>query len=523
MANRQSNTEIIGTSPGPAPVEAEPLPPPGGTPRSDHGAGDHGAFLQVAGTPNEADVIAAATRDHSGDLTGIAMVVAVAVALGVLLTRLKQPAIVGYILAGVVLGPTGFGLVSQTDAIALLAELGVLMLLFIIGMELSLKAFVRVLGPATFVMFGQLLFAFGVAAFFGWMLAWPFHQILLITFIVALSSTAVAMKMLDEIGELRTPTGQITIGVMIAQDLAIVPMLILSDSYGSGGMPGASILVKIGLALFILFGLVYVLSRRNKIRLPGTGALAGRVDLIALAALAFCFGMAAISGLAGLSAAYGAFLAGLVISNATIRAETIRAIEPIQSILIVIFFLSIGLLIDLRFVLDNWQLVLSFTLGAVLVKSVVNVALLRLARIPWERALPGGLLMAQIGEFSFVLAAVGIKNGALDLEAYKLAISVIALTLLISPFWMTTVRRFHDIAERGMTDFRAALADVYAEELESLGDRSAQVSTLFGGTRQRMKAAGRMRRIHKQKRARARTESGSDADAETPAAPEPAE
>ena len=459
-------------------------------------------------------ISSAAQHDTSGDLTGIAGIVAMAVVLGVLLTRLKQPAIVGYILAGVVLGPTGLAFIQHSDAIALLAELGVLMLLFIIGMELSLKAFMMVLRPATLVMFGQLTFAMGIAAFFGWFLDWPLYQTLILGFIVALSSTAAAMKILEEIGELRTEIGRITVGVMIAQDLAIVPMLILAENYGaSSGALGLGIAAKIGAALFILFLLVYLLSRRGKIHLPFSAALAGRVDLIALAALAFCFCAAALSGLAGLSAAYGAFLAGLIISASTIRAETIRVTEPIQSILIVVFFLSIGLLIDLQFILDNLLLVVSFTLGVVILKTAVNIGLLRLAREPLERALPAGLAMAQIGEFSFVLAAVGIKNGALDADAYKLAISVIAMTLLISPVWMVIVRRFHNIAEQGVTDFKAALAEVYAEELRDLGHGSGSVRRFVTGTRRRIKAAARMRRMRQRAAAR-RMQANSEEPAE---------
>lgn len=452
---------------------------------------------QVLGlTAEPLDALASVEHDSGGELTGIAVVVAVAVALGVLLTRLKQPAIVGYILAGVVLGPTGLALVQRSDAIALLAELGVLMLLFIIGMELSLKAFIMVLRPAVIVMFGQLAFALGVSALFGWVLDWPLYQTLILAFIVALSSTAAAMKILEEIGELRTEIGRITVGVMIAQDLAIVPMLILAESYGNGGGAlGIGIVLKIGAALLILFGLIYALSRRGKIHLPATSALTGRVDLIALAAIAFCFCAAALSGLFGLSAAYGAFLAGLIVSASTIRAEAIRVTEPIQSVLIVIFFLSIGLLIDLQFILSNLLLVVTFTFGVVFLKTVVNIGLLRMAREPWERALPAGLAMAQIGEFSFVLAAIGIKNGALDAEAYKLAISIIAMTLLISPLWMVTVRRFHDLAEQGVTDFRAALAEVYAEELREIEHGSTFLRGLMRGTHRRIKAAARMRRM----------------------------
>jgi CPA2 family monovalent cation:H+ antiporter-2 len=411
---------------------------------------------------------------HVGDLTGIALVTAVAVAAGLVLQRLKQPAIVGYILAGVVLGPSGAGLVQQTGAISFLAELGVVLLLFIIGMELSLKAFVRVLRPASLVAAGQIAIALGVAFAFGWWLEWGAQQALLIGFIIAMSSTAVAMKMLDDIGELRTEIGQITVGVMIAQDIAIVPILILVNSLGGDADIGVGVYLKIAVAVGLLAGFIFFFTARPKITLPFAETLRGKVDLTTLASLAFCFTAASISGIFGMSPAYGAFLAGLVIANSTLRSEVIHVTEPIQSVLLVVFFLSIGLLIDIDYILANLGLVLLFVLGVIALKSVFNVVLLRATGRPWEQAFPAGLIMAQVGEFSFILAAAGLSHGAIDGDGYRLAIAVIAVSLLVSPFWMNAVRRFHDVAQDGITSMRVALSTAYAEEIADL-ERGAEL------------------------------------------------
>ena len=387
--------------------------------------------------------------------------------LGFVLVRLRQPPIVGYILTGVVLGPTGFGLVSNTDKITLLAELGVIMLLFLVGMELSVRAFARVAGLAATVAVGQIAVALAITGAFGWLSGWPVSQMVVLGFIVAISSTAVAVQMLEEVDELRTPTGQITVGVLIAQDIAVVPMLIVISSFSSAGDGGAWLALKLGLAMVLLFALLgYLGTRPGKFRLPFTEAIRGRVDMVALASIAFCFGAAALTGILGLSAAFGAFLAGLVIAGSTLRGEAIAATHPIQSVLVVVFFLSIGLLIDLNFVIANLGTVIFFVIAVLAGKTVINVALMRLVRQPWEMAFPAGLMIAQIGEFSFVLAATGLANGSFSGDAYRLAIAVIAISLLVSPLWMVSVRRFHMVARNGISDFRAALAEVYAGEIE---------------------------------------------------------
>ena len=420
--------------------------------------------------------------EHISDLTGIAVVMSIAVLLGLVFVRLRQPAIVGYIIAGLVLGPTGAGLVRDTGEIRLLAELGVIMLLFLIGMELSVRAFVLVLRPAVLSAIAQIAISLAITLAFAALLGWDFRQAILLAFIVAVSSTAVAMRMLEEIDELRTETGRITVGVLIAQDIAIVPMLIFINSFAdtSGGEIATATWLKLGAAVLVMALVLRLLSRRGKIALPFTGAISGRVELVALSCIAMCFGAAAITGLLGLSTAFGAFIAGLVIANSTLRSEAIHATEPIQSVLMVVFFLSIGLLIDLDYVLANLFTVVAFLIGVLAAKSVFNVAILHLVGEPWERAFPAGLIMAQIGEFSFVLATVGFANGMVDEDGYRLAIAVIAMSLLVSPLWMGSVRRFDEVARDGIGDFRAALAETYASEIHEV-ERGANLFRSVAG------------------------------------------
>lgn len=393
---------------------------------------------------------------------------------------------VGYVLAGVIFGPTGFEFIQSSDGIALLAELGVLLLLFLIGLELSIRAFVMVLRPALVVLAGQLTFALVLTAVFGAILDWNVEQILLLSFIVAVSSTAVAIMILEEIDELRTEIGRITVGVMIAQDIALVPMLVLVEHFGEETVPAQRIALLIVLAMALLAGLIWYLSRPGKFKIPWSDRLTGRPELIILAALAVCLTAATASGIIGLSPVYGAFLAGLVLANSTLRSEFIEVTYPVQAILVFVFFLSVGLLIDLEFIFENWEVVVSFAAMVVVLKSVVNIGLIRISGFSWDTALPAGLAMAQIGEFSFILAAVGVKNGVLDAETYKLALSIIAVTFVISPIWVNAVRRFDSITSKHLHSLREWLAEGYSPELKELNKGRTAVARSWEGIRAKL-------------------------------------
>jgi CPA2 family monovalent cation:H+ antiporter-2 len=448
----------------------------------------------------EASTAHAATEavGHGQDLVAIALVIAVAALLGLGFLRLKQPPLVGFILAGVALGPTGFGLIANSANVTLLAEMGVIVLLFFIGMELSIRAFILSLRQALLVAGGQIGVSVVVALVIGAVAGADFSEGLILGFVVALSSTVVAMKMLDDRGELRSETGRIAVGVLIAQDIAVVPMLILVSSLGGGDLGWLQIAVKMLLAIGLLAGLLWWLGQRGKLRLPFSTAIEDKVEILALGALAVCFSAAAISGLAGMSPAYGAFLAGIVIGNSNLRARVIPVIEPIQSVLLVAFFLSIGLLIDLTFIAENLTLVLSSAVFVIAAKTVLNIALLRRTGSPPQVALVAGLSMAQIGEFSFVLAAAGLSAGALDLDAYRIAIAVTALSLLVSPLWVAVMHRLDGIASTQRESFRRAFALAYARELAEVSRGGA----LVAGAGRRLRIRLRALRLARHRRRR---------------------
>ncbi|NHT76538.1 cation:proton antiporter [Rhizobiaceae bacterium CRRU44] len=423
--------------------------------------------------------------------------------MGLGFLRLRQPPLVGFILAGVALGPTGLGFIADSANVTLLAEMGVIVLLFFIGMELSIRAFILSLRQALLVAGGQIGVSVGVALLVSAISGTPFAEGLILGFVVALSSTVVAMKMLDDRGELRSETGRIAVGVLIAQDIAVVPMLILVTSLGgadSGEIGVLQIAVKMLLAIGLLGGLLWWLGRRGKLRLPFSAAIEDKVEILALGALAVCFSAAALSGVAGMSPAYGAFLAGIVIGNSTLRSRVIPVIEPIQSVLLVAFFLSIGLLIDLTFMAEHLFLVLSLAIVVIAAKTVLNIALLRRTGSPPQVALVAGLSMAQIGEFSFVLAAAGLSAGALDLDAYRIAIAVTALSLLVSPLWVSIMHRLDGLAAEHRESYRHAFAIAYARELAEVSRGGAALLGIGRALRVRYRAL-RLARQHRRDRA----------------------
>ena len=181
-------------------------------------------------------------HEAASDLTGLAIIALAALACGMAMQRLRQPPVLGYILAGAILGPAGLGVTENREFIQLLAELGVLMLLFLIGMELSLRSVREVWRLAVAVTAAQIAFGMMAMAAFGLVLDWPLPLTLLLGFVVAISSTAVAIKMLEELGELRSRTGQITIAILVVQDLAVVPMMLIVGSFGGadGGADGGN-------------------------------------------------------------------------------------------------------------------------------------------------------------------------------------------------------------------------------------------------------------------------------------------
>ena len=401
--------------------------------------------------------------EHAADLTGLAYVVFTALACGMVFAHFQQPPLVGYLLAGALLGPTGFEVVQSEGMIAGFAEIGVLMLLFVVGMELSVRSLKytwRLALPAVVMQTAASLIVMFAASS---LLGVSNSAAVLLGFVVALSSTAVAVKLLEEIGSLRARVGRITVAVLIAQDLAFLPMLLIVENMGSNGFDMAAA-TQVGISALLLYGFVRLLLRQGRQHLPFYKIIVGHVDLSPLAGLVYCFGGSALMGAIGLSPAYGAFLAGLAIGNSAERQPILNVIRPIQSVMLMVFFLSIGLLLDLDFVWKNLGTVLLLFLVVTLFKSALNIVIFRSLHESWQRAFMSGVLISQLGEFSFLLAASAAAVAAISPEESKLIISVTVFSLALSPFWLSTARRLQRIAERRLTTLKLVFEATFVGE-----------------------------------------------------------
>ena len=385
-------------------------------------------------------------------LAAIVAIVPIALLCGLLATWLRLPPLIGYMVAGIVVGPSGFGLVTDRDSVSGLADLGVLLLLYVLGMELSLFAFRNIWQKAAITTLiqvgGSVGFMFLVAMIFGWS-----NEFAVLTgFMLALSSTAVAVKLLETANELRTRTGQLVVGVLIAQDILVMPMLLIVGNLATAGV-GIELAVKVMVALGLLGGVVAFLSRRQRSNLPLARRLSPNSDLTPILGLTYCFIAAWATHALGLSPAYGAFLAGLFIGNSAQRQIMLDTVIPIQSTLMMVFFLSVGMLIDLNSIRDSFFQI-AMLLGVVLIfKTTFNIGVFALLRQPTDRALIGGAVLAPLGEFSFVLAQTGVGLALLSDADYRLLVVVTAMTLFLSPVPMLVVRRWmrpiSEFPERG--------------------------------------------------------------------------
>ena len=377
-------------------------------------------------------------EDH-GTLTQMAAVLAAAFIGGTLVQKLRQPVLVGYILVGILLGQGLLGVMTDEHQIMHLAELGILLLLFIVGIELDLKKFAPVYKMALITTCCQIGFAVLAMIVIGWMLEWPMTRIIILSFALSLSSTAVALRLLQDSNEIDTDLGRTVIGILVAQDIAVIPMLLIVSTMGGGEMnPGD--LFKIFAALGFMGWLIWFLTHSPHHLTRWVESVHSPSQLTVMA-LAFCFTAAAISGSLGLSTAYGAFLAGLIIGNTSDGHSFEKTIRPIFDILIMVFFLSIGLLIDLEFIMSHfWSIML--LLGVTMaIKTLVNIVVLHKLGLARHQSFVAGAVLGQIGEFSFVLAALGLSSGSIMGDAYKYVVSVIALSLAITPVWLFCFRR----------------------------------------------------------------------------------
>lgn len=378
--------------------------------------------------------------------------------------KLKIVPIVGYLITGVLIGPSVLGFVKDQLLIETLAEVGVILLLFTIGIEFSLKELIRlkklillggglqvILTTATVtviaLMFGQ---STGLSIFLG--------------FLVALSSTAIVLKILSERGEVESPYGNISICILIFQDLSIILMVLLVPLLaGSTDLSFIAMIVSLVktisiVALLLISGkflipavLYQIVKTRNR-------------ELFLLGMVLISLGMALLTSMVGLSLAIGAFLVGLILSESEFSHQALSEILPLRDIFSSLFFISIGMLLDMSFVLDNASIILLVIISIIAIKFILSLITTAFLGYPLHTAILVGLSLAQIGEFSFVLSLIGVQSGLLDNDIYQIFLASAILTMMITPFMIQIGPKIENKASKMKFPSLAIFGDQFDKE-----------------------------------------------------------
>jgi CPA2 family monovalent cation:H+ antiporter-2 len=372
---------------------------------------------------------------HLPLLNDILILLSFSVFIVLALQRLRLPSIIGFLVTGAIIGPYGLSLVKAVEQVELLSEVGVILLLFVIGMELSLRQIADM--KRTVLIGGGLQVGLTVsvaAAIYHALGDTHWNEAVFAGFLFSLSSTAIVLKMLQDRNELNMPHGRNALSVMIFQDIIVVPMMlftpIMAGDGGSVWSAAGGLVLKTALVL-----LVTLLSARYLVpRLFHAVAKTRSKELFLLVTFTLCFAVAALTSEAGLSLALGAFLAGLIISESEYSHQATSIILPFRELFTSFFFVSVGMLLDMEFFLTHLDDILLLLLAVVLIKSIIAGAAMALLGYPARTVMLTGMVLFQVGEFAFILSKTGIAHGLLSEATNQYFLSVSILSMVLTPF-----------------------------------------------------------------------------------------
>ncbi|MEO5334291.1 MAG: cation:proton antiporter [Magnetococcus sp. YQC-5] len=371
---------------------------------------------------------------HAHILTELLVIFSLSVTVVYLCHRLRIASIIGFLIVGALSGPFGLSLVSSIKEVELLAEIGVMLLLFTIGLELSLKRLLE-MKRAVFIG-GGVQVAVTIGASFAIAMSTGLLSLaesIFMGFLVSLSSTAIVLKVMQERGEVGSVHGTTTMGILIFQDLIIVPMLLMIPLLtGKSDQPwrelGIFVAKFLGISLFLLFG-----ARRLIPSILYSIVRLRDQELFFLSVIVTGLGVAWLTATAGLSLALGAFLAGLILSESEYGHQAFASVLPFRDLFTSLFFVSVGMLLDAGFLIDHIGIVTAVTLIILFLKAVVAGGASLATGIGLAASVAAGTSLAQIGEFSFVLARSGLSEGLLSNDLYQYFLSVSVATMVLTP------------------------------------------------------------------------------------------
>lgn len=370
---------------------------------------------------------------HPFLLNDILIILLLSVVVLYLCHRMHLPIIVGFLLTGIIAGPHGLGLVREIEAVKMLAEAGIVLLLFTIGLEFSFRSLLRI--RKTVLLGGSLqivltvLAGFAAASLFGY----SFNKAVLAGFLLSLSSTAIVMKILQDRAEMETPQGNASLGILVFQDMAAVPMMLMVPLLmGTGQVDGVFPTLLITKILGIVI-LVPVLSKWLVPRIFFAIAKTRSRELFLITTIALCMAVAWVTQKAGLSLALGSFLAGLIISESEYSHQALGDILPFRDVFTSFFFVSIGMLLDVVYFLTHPLILILAAFCVLILKTLIAGAAAFFSGLPLRSAIIAGIALSQVGEFSFILSETGVPYGLFSGDTYQAFLAVSILTMMATP------------------------------------------------------------------------------------------
>ncbi len=396
---------------------------------------------------------------HASALQDITIILGAALAVTLTFHRLKIPEIIGFLITGTIIGPSLLGLVQDGPSLSTIAEVGVIFLLFTIGLEFSLKEFFRI---RRLVLLGgglQVLLTVALTAIGAFSLSFSFSESIFFGFILSMSSTVIVLSALESRRLTNTPAGVLALAILLFQDVAVVPMaliipLLAADSHEILKEGGYLIFkfIALGVAVFILHRFVIG-------RLMNLIAQARSQEIFTIGVFAICMGGALLTGAAGMSLPLGAFIAGLILSESEYGYQASNTVHSFRNLFSSFFFVSVGMMFNPQVILSDPITIGSLCLLMFAIKWTTGIAAVRILGFPTRIGVVLTLLLGQIGEFSFILAQLGVQNEILSAHGYQVFLAASIITMILSPIFISAAPALayritkksaaeHDLADR---------------------------------------------------------------------------
>ncbi len=377
-------------------------------------------------------------------LQDILVLLGFSVAIVFLLQRFNLPSILGFLLTGIIIGPFGLGLIRAVEQVETISEIGVIMLLFVIGMEMSIKQLMSIRKTVFLGGFIQVGLSIALTAVIFHFLDRTWAESVFMGFLFSLSSTAIVLSILQDRNEISLPHGRNALALLIFQDIIVVPMMLLTPIMAGQSSNLTMSILSLLFKTVLVLAITYILARYVVPRLLHAIALTRSKELFLVATITICFAVAYLTAATGLSLALGAFLAGLIISESEYSHEATGIILPFKELFTSLFFISVGMLLNISFFFNHILWVLLIAFAVLVLKSITGFIAIAVLGYPPKTVLLTGFSLFQVGEFAFILSKIGIEYDLLSEQTNQYFLAVSIITMLLTPFVLMYADRLSD-------------------------------------------------------------------------------